>query len=65
MGDEGYVPFIDEQINTLGGPGDEIPWPPENPIEWEIVAPTPLVIVRKNEGKQLPEWDSATGAEIA
>lgn len=63
MGDPGYVPFIDEQINSLGGPGEEVQWPPDKPIEWDVVTPTPLVIVRKVAEKQLPTWDADTGEE--
>ena len=63
MGDPGYVPFIDERINSLGGPGEEVQWPPEAPIEWDVVVPTPLVLVRKFAEKQLPTWDAATGDE--
>ena len=64
MGDPGYVPFIDEQINSLGGPGEEVQWPPDKPIEWDVVTPTPLVLVRKVTEKQLPTWDDKTGEEI-
>ncbi len=64
MGDPGYVPFIDEQINSLGGPGQEIQWPPNQPIEWDVVTPTPLVLVRKNSEKQLPTWDADTREEL-
>ena len=66
MGDPGYVPFIDEQINALGGPGEEVPWPPapNTPIEWDVVTPTPLVLVRQVAEKQLPTWDKDTGGEI-
>ncbi|PCJ91298.1 MAG: hypothetical protein COA50_16565 [Flavobacteriaceae bacterium] len=64
MGDPGYVPFIDEQINSLGGPGEEVQWPPENPVEWDVVTPTPLVLVRKVAEKQLPTWDADTGEEV-
>lgn len=64
MGDPGYVPFIDEQLSTLGAPGDEVPWPPDNPREWDIVAPTSLVLVRGTELSTLPAWDPATGAEL-
>ena len=63
MGDPGYIPFIDEQINSLGGPGEEVQWPPGDPIEWDVVTPTPLVLVRKVAEKQLPTWDAATGDE--
>jgi hypothetical protein len=64
MGDPGYVPFIDEQINALGGPGDEVPWPSlENQRQWEVVSPTPLVLVRKATEEQLPTWDKDTGGE--
>lgn len=63
MGDPGYVPFIDEQINSLGGPGEEVQWPPNDPIEWDVVTPTPLVLVRKVVEKQLPTWDEDTGEE--
>lgn len=64
MGDPGYVPFIDEQINSLGGPGEEVQWPPVEPFEWDIVTPTPLVLARKVAEKQLPTWDADTGDEI-
>ena len=64
MGDLGYVPFIDEQLSSLGAPGDEVPWPPGNPREWDIVAPTSLVLVRGTDLSTLPGWDPATGAEI-
>lgn len=63
MGDPGYVPFIDEQINSLGGPGEEVQWPPDDPIEWDVVTPTPLVLVRKVAEKQLPTWDADTSEE--
>jgi hypothetical protein len=64
MGDAGYVPFIDEQINVLGGPSEEVPWPLDKPSEWDIVTPTPLVLVRKADEIQLPKWDADTGEEI-
>lgn len=64
MGDPGYVPFIDEQLSSLGAPGDEVPWPPDNPREWDIVAPTSLVLVRGTDLSTLPRWDPATGAEL-
>ena len=64
MGDPGYVPFIDEQLSALGAPGDEVPWPPENPREWDIVAPTSLVLVRGTGLTALPRWDPATGMEL-
>lgn len=64
MGDPGYVPFIDEQLNSLGAPGDEVPWPPDAPREWDIVAPTSLVLVRGTDLDTLPGWDPSTGAEL-
>lgn len=65
MGDPGYIPFIDEQINSLGGPGEEVQWPPDAPIEWDVVTPTPLVLVRKvAEQTKLPAWNEDTGDEI-
>lgn len=63
MGDPGYVSFIDEQLSTLGAPGEEVPWPPEAPREWDIIAPTPLLLVRSLNDSTLPAWDPATGAE--
>jgi hypothetical protein len=64
MGDPGYVPFIDEQINSLGGPGEEVQWPLGDPIEWDVVTPTPLVLVRKvGEQTKLPTWNADTGEE--
>lgn len=63
MGDSGYMPFIDEQINALSGPGEEVPWPPGNPREWDVVTPTALVLVRKVAEKQLPTWDADSGEE--
>ena len=64
MGDPGYVSFIDEQLTTLGAPGDEVPWPPAAPREWNIVAPTSLLLARSLELAQLPTWDPDTGDEI-
>jgi hypothetical protein len=64
MGDPGYVTFIDEQLTTLGAPGDEIPWPPARPREWDVVAPTSLVLIRSRAGATLPTWDPASGAEL-
>lgn len=64
MGDAGYVAFIDEQMTTLGAPGDEVPWPPEAPREWDIVAPTPLLLARSLQNAQLPSWDPQTGNEV-
>jgi hypothetical protein len=63
MGDPGYVAFIDEQLTSLGAPGDEIPWPPDAPREWDVVAPTSLVLVRSTAEKPLPTWDPKTGDE--
>ncbi len=64
MGDPGYIPFIDEQINSLGGPGEEVQWPLGDPIEWDVVTPTPLVLVRKvGEQTKLPTWNADTGDE--
>lgn len=63
MGDEGYIPFIDEQATTLGEPGDEIPWPPDNPREWDVIAPTPLVLAREQAESRLPSWDPSSGSE--
>jgi hypothetical protein len=64
IGDPGYVPFIDEQLTTLGAPGDEIPWPPDAPREWDVVAPTSLVVIRSLTEAQLPVWDPASGDEL-
>ncbi|MBJ6128505.1 hypothetical protein [Microvirga splendida] len=64
MGDEGYLPFIGEQLTTLGPPGDEVPWPPDAPREWDVIAPTSLLLVRTLADSQLPAWDPSTGAEI-
>lgn len=64
LGDEGYVTFIDEQMTSLGAPGDEVPWPPHAPREWDIVAPTSLLLVRTLADSQLPTWDPYTGAEL-
>jgi hypothetical protein len=63
MGDEGYLPFIAEQLTTLSAPGDEIPWPPDEPKEWDIVSPTSLVLVRSANSDPVPTWDPATGDE--
>lgn len=63
MGDPGYVPFIDEQMTSLGAPGEEVPWPPDDPREWDVVAPTSLVLVRPAQA-QLPTWDPDTGEEL-
>jgi hypothetical protein len=63
MGDEGYLPFIAEQLTTLSAPGDEIPWPPDEPREWDIVSPTSLVLVRSANSDPVPTWDPATGDE--
>jgi len=63
MGDPGYVPFIDEQLTSLGAPGEEIPWPPGNPREWDVVAPTSLVLVRSTGEATLPTWDPQSGDE--
>jgi len=62
MGDPGYVPFIDEQLTSLGAPGEEVPWPPSAPRAWDIVSPTSLVLVRPAQAP-LPTWDPETGAE--
>jgi hypothetical protein len=63
MGDPGYVPFIKEQMTSLGAPGEEVPWPVDNPSQWDFVQPTSLVLVRPAQS-QLPKWDPETGAEI-
>jgi hypothetical protein len=63
MGDPGYVPFIDEQMTSLGAPGEEVPWPVDNPRQWDFVQPTSLVLVRSTQA-QMPKWDPDTGAEI-
>lgn len=62
MGDEGYLPFIDEQLTSLGAPTDEPPWPPDAPLEWDVVDPTPLIMLRP-AGAPLPAWDPVTGVE--
>jgi hypothetical protein len=62
MGDPGYLPFIDEQLTSLGAPGEEVPWPPSAPRAWDIVSPTSLVLVRPAQAP-LPTWDPETGAE--
>ncbi|MDO3639332.1 hypothetical protein [Mycolicibacterium arseniciresistens] len=64
MGDAGYVAFIDEQLTTLGAPGDEVAWPPDAPREWDIVAPTALLLARSLQKPQLPSWDPQTGNEV-
>lgn len=64
MGDPGYVSFIDEQLTGLGAPGEEVAWPPANPREWDIVAPTSLVLARTLNDPQLPSWDPGTGNEV-
>ena len=64
MGDEGYVSFIDEQLTSLGAPGEEVAWPPDAPREWDVVAPTSLVLVRSLELSQLPSWDPDNGDEL-
>ena len=63
MGDPGYLPFIDEQMNSAGAPGEELPWPLDNPVEWDVVAPTPLVILRAVDKEQLPKWKRSDGGE--
>ena len=63
IGDPGYVSFINEQMTVLGAPGDEVAWPPDAPREWDIVAPTPLVLVRTSTEARLPSWDPDTGQE--
>jgi hypothetical protein len=63
IGDPGYVKFIDEQMTSLGAPGEEIPWPPASPREWDVVAPTSLVLVRPAQAA-LPTWDPETGEEL-
>jgi hypothetical protein len=62
MGDPGYVTFIDEQLTSLGAPGEEVPWPPAAPREWDVVAPTSLILVRPAQAA-LPTWDPDTGDE--
>jgi hypothetical protein len=64
MGDPGYVSFIDEQLTSLGAPGDEVAWPPGAPREWDIVAPTSLLLARSLKLAQLPSWDPDTGDEL-
>jgi hypothetical protein len=64
MGDAGYIAFIDEQLTTLGAPGDEVAWPPDAPREWDIVAPTALLPARSLQKPQLPSWDPQTGNEV-
>jgi hypothetical protein len=64
MGDPGYVSFIDEQLTTLGAPGEEVAWPPEAPREWDIVAPSSLLLARSLQQPQLPAWDPQTGNEL-
>jgi hypothetical protein len=64
MGDAGYVSFIDEQLTTLGAPGDEVAWPPDAPREWDIVAPTSLLLARSLKKSQLPSWDPQNGDEV-
>lgn len=66
MGDPGYVTFIDEQLTSLGAPGDEVPWPPAAPREWDVLAPASLLLVRSltNQPDQLPRWDPQTGEEL-
>ncbi len=63
IGDPGYVSFIDEQMASLGAPGEEIQWPPDAPIEWDIVAPTSLVLARSLALPQLPTWNPEDGEE--
>jgi hypothetical protein len=64
MGDPGYVSFIDEQLTSLGAPGDEVAWPPAAPREWDIIAPTSLLLARSLKLAQLPTWDPSTGNEL-
>lgn len=64
IGDPNYVSFIDEQMTSLGGPGEEIAWPPDSPKEWTVLAPTPLVLARSVTKPQLPTWDPQTGEEV-
>ena len=63
-GDPGYVSFIDEQLTSLGAPGDEVAWPRGAPREWDIVAPTSLLLARSLKLAQLPSWDPDTGDEL-
>lgn len=64
MGDPGYVTFIDEQLTSLGAPGEEIAWPPDSPKEWDVVAPTSLILVRSTAEARLPTWDPKSGKEL-
>jgi hypothetical protein len=64
IGDPGYVSFIDEQLTSLGAPGEEVAWPPDAPREWDIVAPTSLVFARSLTQPPLPTWDPQTGEEV-
>ncbi|MGC5222616.1 hypothetical protein ACPW96_08455 [Micromonospora sp. DT81.3] len=64
MGDDGYLPFIDEQAVSLGEPGAEVPWPPDRPREWDVVCPTPLVLLRPIAEPTLPAWKPADGSEV-
>jgi len=64
MGDPTYVSFIDEQMTSLGAPGEEVAWPPGAPTEWTILAPTPLVLARSVTRPQLPTWNAESGEEV-
>ncbi|MDP4511738.1 hypothetical protein [Nonomuraea turcica] len=64
-GEPGYVTFIDEQLTALGAPGAEVPWPPGAAREWDVVAPTSLLLVRPQTMPQLPAWNPADGTETA
>jgi len=62
-GEPGYVAFIDEQLTALGAPGEEVPWPPEAPREWDVIAPTSLLMVRSQAMAPLPTWSPTDGTE--
>lgn len=62
IGDADYLSFVDEQLTVLGAPTGELPWPVDDPLSWDIVVPTPLVILRGLD-EALPTWDPTTGEE--
>ena len=63
IGDPGYLPFIAELLTMLNAPGEEVPWPPSSPREWDIVSPTSLILVRPRGSAALPTWGPKTGQE--
>lgn len=48
MGDAGFLPFIDEQLEAFGAPGTETEWPSGAPLRWEVRQPTELVVLQED-----------------